>query len=98
MHKKPDSISFSLLSDPNIDVIKQYGVEHHKALGVTKNPTTNIGGIPLGLGGVNYRTMAIPTTLLIDENGTILWIDQSEDYRIRSSTDRIMEAVKSAFG
>jgi len=98
LHKSRDSLSFPLLSDPDTAVIRAYGVEHHKALGITKNPTTKIGGIPLGLGSVNYQTMAIPTTLLIDETGTIRWIDQSEDYRIRSSTQRVIEAVKAAFG
>ena len=41
--------------------------------------------------------MAIPTTLLIDENGIIQWIDQSEDYRLRASMERVMAAVEKAF-
>jgi hypothetical protein len=42
--------------------------------------------------------MAIPTSLLVDEQGIIRWIDQSEDYRLRSSEQRVMDAVRSAFG
>ena len=42
--------------------------------------------------------MAIPTTLLVDEGGVIRWIDQADDYRLRSSQERVLQAVKEAFG
>lgn len=83
-HGKRDGLTITLLSDPSLDVIRQYGVEHHKAL--------ELGGRP------SFKTMAIPTTLLVDESGVIRWIDQADDYRVRSNDDRILEAVKSAFG
>ena len=54
-------------------------------------------GIPLAMGMYKYRAMSIPTSILVDENGIIKWIDQSEDYRIRASQDRILEALKQAF-
>ena len=38
-----------------------------------------------------------PDTALIHENGVIQWIDQADDYRIRSNGDRVLQAVKSAF-
>ena len=41
--------------------------------------------------------MAIPTSLLIDENGVIRWIDQTDDYRLRSSNERVLKAVREAF-
>lgn len=98
VHKLRDGLSFPLLTDANLDVIRQYGVEHHKVLSMDENPKKKIGGIPLGTGKPKLQTMAIPTTLLVDETGIIRWIDQSEDYRIRSSTDRIINAVKEVFG
>ena len=97
LHKTRDGLNFPLLSDPELEVIRSYGVEHHKALGQTKNTKTVIGGVPIGLAPFSFQTMAIPTTLLIDEAGVIRWVDQSEDYRLRSSTDRVMEAVRVAF-
>jgi hypothetical protein len=42
--------------------------------------------------------MAIPTTLLIDEEGIVRWIDQTDDYRLRSHNERILEVVESTFG
>ena len=98
LHKSRDGLSFPLLSDPDLKVIRDYGVEHHKALGQTKNPKSTIGGIPIGLAPFSFSAMAIPTTLLIDETGTIRWVDQTDDYRLRSSNQRVMEAVKAAFG
>jgi peroxiredoxin len=98
IHKSRDGISIELLSDVDLKVIRAYGVEHHKALGQTKNPKFNIGGVPLGLAPLSFQAMAIPTTLLIDENGTIRWIDQTDDYRLRSNNERVLNAVKAAFG
>ena len=96
IHKTRDSLTFKLLSDPKLEVIRKFGVEHHKALGLTTGKFM-LFGVPLGF-TPSFKTMAIPTTLLIDENGVIQWIDQADDYRIRSSRDRVFQAVKSAFG
>jgi peroxiredoxin len=96
IHKNRDQLSLKLLSDSNLDVIRQYGVEHHKALNF-KTGKFMVFTIPLGF-TPSFKTMAIPTTLLLDENGIIKWIDQADDYRIRSNSDRVLEAVKSVFG
>ena len=42
--------------------------------------------------------MAIPTSLLIDERGVIRWIDQADDYRLRSGEQRVLEAIDGVFG
>jgi alkyl hydroperoxide reductase subunit AhpC len=95
-HKARDGLSLTLLADPELQVIRQYGVEHHKALNYTTG-TFMIGGIPLAL-VPSFKTMAIPTTLLVDERGVIQWIDQSDDYRVRSDDSRVRAAVLRAFG
>jgi len=94
-HKARDGLRLTLLSDPKLEVIRQYGAEHHKALGFTTGKFT-LFGIPLAL-TPSFKTMAIPTSLLVDENGVIRWIDQTDDYRLRSSEDRVLQAVKTAF-
>lgn len=94
--KSRDKLSFTLLSDPKLDVIKQYGVEHHKALEFS-NVSFTLFGIPLAL-IPTIKKMAIPTSLLVDEKGVIRWIDQADDYRLRSNEERVMEAVREAFG
>ena len=96
IHKTRDGLSLTLLADPKLEVIRQYGVEHHKALGFTTGGFS-VGGIPLAL-TPSFKTMAIPTSLLVDENGVIQWIDQTDDYRLRSDNSRVLDAVKDAFG
>lgn len=95
-HKVRDSLDLELLSDPKLEVIRQYGLEHHKALEFSKVRFT-IAGMPLAL-VPSVKTMAIPTTLLIDETGIIRWIDQTDDYRLRSNEERVLEAVTRTFG
>lgn len=96
IHKTRDGLTFMLLSDPELDVIRQYGVEHHKALSFTTGKLI-VGGIPLAF-TPSFKTMAIPTTLLVDEDGVVKWIDQADDYRLRSDNSRILDAVAAAFG
>ena len=95
-HKQRDGLSMTLLSDPELEVIRAFGLEHHKAIEFSKIGFT-LGGLPLAL-VPSFETMAIPTTLLIDEQGQIRWVDQSEDYRLRSAEDRVLGAVEAAFG
>jgi alkyl hydroperoxide reductase subunit AhpC len=94
-HKKRDKLSLQLLADPELKVIRQYGVEHHKAVNF-KTGSFTLFGIPLSP-VPSFKTMAIPTTLLVDEAGVIRWIDQADDYRVRADDARIREAVQSVF-
>jgi alkyl hydroperoxide reductase subunit AhpC len=95
IHRTRDGLSLTLLADPELQVIRQFGVEHHKALNFTTG-TFMIGTIPLAL-TPSFKTMAIPTSLLVDEDGVILWIDQSDDYRIRSNNERVLGAISKVF-
>ncbi|REL32535.1 peroxiredoxin family protein [Thalassotalea euphylliae] len=97
-HAKRDNLSFKLIADPALAIIRQYGVEHHKGLGATADDTLNVFGIAMPLPWkMRFKAMAIPTSLLVDENGKIVWIDQSDDYRIRASEERVMAAVTNSF-
>ncbi|MBL4632368.1 MAG: redoxin domain-containing protein [Kofleriaceae bacterium] len=97
IHKKRDGLSLTLLSDVELETIRQYGVEHHKALNFKTGGFT-FAGIPLGMSAPSFKTMAIPTSMLIDEKGVIQWIDQSDDYRVRGDDARIRDAVQNVFG
>ena len=89
-----DRLSFCLLSDPELVVIKQFGLIHHKGLAFQ---TFNVLGIPLGW-PTKFQHMAIPTTLIVDESGTVRWIDQADDYRQRGDKARIRAALVEVFG
>lgn len=94
--KSRDGLSLTLLADPKLEVIRRYGVEHHKAVEFSTGNFV-LFGIPLAL-VPSFETMAIPTTLLVDEHGVIVWIDQTDDYRMRSSEARVLGAIADAFG
>ncbi len=94
-HEQRDGLSMTLLADPALKVIRQYGVEHHKAIEVSTGKV-NLFGVHLAA-VPSIKTMAIPTSLLIDEDGFIRWIDQTDDYRIRSHNEWVLQAVKAAF-
>lgn len=95
-HRRRDGLRMRLLADPGLEVIRRYGLEHHKAV--------EFSGVGMKLLGVHLslvpkiKTMAIPTSLLIDEEGVVRWIDQADDYRIRSDDERVLKAVQEAFG
>jgi peroxiredoxin len=96
-HRQRDKLNLMLLSDPDLKVIRQYGIEHIQALaGVTKT-IKEVLGLPLPL-KMERRSIAIPTSLLVDEHGVIQWIDQSEDYRLRADSELVIEQVVKAFG
>ena len=44
---------------------------------------------PGGIGG-----LPIPTTFLVDAKGIVRWIDQTDDYMLRSSPERVMAAIE----
>ena len=45
---------------------------------------------PLGVGG-----LPIPTTFLVDASGVVRWIDQTDDYMLRSAPDRVLDAIST---
>jgi peroxiredoxin len=88
-----EHLSCTLLCDPGLDAIEQFGVLHQRGV---RFETFTLAGIPVGM-PVGYDHMAVPTTLLVDEAGVIRWIDQAQDYRLRGDEARIEQALAEAF-
>lgn len=84
----------TLLSDADFSVTDRFGLRHRAGI---QFHTFTVGSVPLGF-PVGFRDMAVPTTLLVDEHGTIRWIDQAEDYRMRGDATRVETALAAAFG
>jgi len=38
--------------------------------------------------------LPIPVTFLVDAEGIVRWIDQAEDYQIRSHPERVLGAIR----
>jgi peroxiredoxin len=75
-----------MLADPALQVIGLYGVRHEKGFAATP-----------GRRGM-LRPLAVPTALLVDEWGIVRWIDQTDDYRLRSDADRVVAAIAETLG
>ena len=67
-----------MLSDRDLAVTRLYGIENTA-------PKVNFWS-PEGL--------PIPTTILADREGIVRWIDQSDDYRVRSEPGRVLAALQ----
>jgi peroxiredoxin len=93
-HVQRDHLSFTLLADPERKVIKSYGRLHQKGFEFF---TFYLFGIPVGF-PTGFDQMALPTTVLIDEEGTVRWLDMASDYRLRGDAAQIESALQSVFG
>jgi peroxiredoxin len=68
----------TILADPKLEVTNLFGLRNH-----------NTAVRPPGLPG-----LPIPTTLLIDGEGKVVWKDQSADYMQRSNPDYVRAALE----
>ena len=69
-----------MLSDRDLAVTRQYGLENT----APKVKPPGVTGLP------------IPTTILADREGSVRWIDQADDYRVRSQPDRVLRALSES--
>ncbi|CAA0082628.1 Thiol-disulfide oxidoreductase ResA [BD1-7 clade bacterium] len=52
-------------------------------------------GVPFGLPGYDADT-AFPTVIITDENGKVIYLDQTDDYRIRPEPSQFISALSAA--
>jgi peroxiredoxin len=90
-------LSFAVLSDPGNTVAT--------ALGVTITPDDDVLSAQRGLGlylteanADGTATIPMPTTLVVDAEGTIRWIDVHPDYSTRSEVAEILAALDEVIG
>ena len=69
----------TLLADPELVVHRQYRVEFRKF-------TPKRGP---------FRDLAIPTTILIDQDGRVLWLEQTSDFRVRPQGSIVLAKAKA---
>jgi peroxiredoxin len=95
-HRARDGLTLTMLSDPDLTLIRDFGLLHQGSL---EFKTWLVGPVrfPVGV-PVGFRSMAIPTTLLLDERHVVRHIDQADDYRVRGDAGRTRAALEAAFG
>jgi peroxiredoxin len=71
--------NITLLADPDLAVHRQYRLEFRK-FSPKRGP---------------FRELAIPTTILIDRDGRVLWLEQSIDFRVRPQASVLLAKAKA---
>ncbi len=74
-------LSATMLSDRELRATDLFGLRNR---GVHSGPPPPIAP----------TSLPIPTSLLVDEEGRVLWMDQSEDYQRRSDPDIVRGALR----
>ncbi len=72
----------TMLADPKLKIIELFGYRNKN---INNFKTPGRPGLP------------VPTSLLIDESGTVVWKDQSDNYTQRSDPDFVGTALKEHF-
>ncbi len=50
---------------------------------------------PFNFSPKGFSGLSIPTTFLVDADGIVRWIDQSDDYQLRSAPARVLQAIET---
>jgi peroxiredoxin len=82
MGRAMHGLKATMLADPKLKVIEQFGYRNKN---INNFKTPGRPGLP------------VPTTLLIDAEGKVLWMDQSDNYTRRSDPDIVGAALAEHF-
>ena len=74
----------TMLADPRLVITDLFGYRNKNLNNFKPIPTRP--GLP------------VPTTLLIDEQGKVVWKDQTENYTQRSDPETVGKALAASFG
>ena len=77
--KQKHDWDITLLADPELVVHRQYRVDFRKF-------TPRRGP---------FRNLAIPTTILIDRDGLVLWLEQTSDFRVRPQASTVLAKARA---
>lgn len=77
--KQKQGWQITLLADPELAVHRQYRIEFRK-FAPKRGP---------------FRELAIPTTILVDAEGRVLWLEQSSDFRVRPQAAMVLAKTKA---
>ena len=75
----------TMLADRSLKVTDLFGLRNK---GVHTGPPKLFGGVDL----------PVPTALLVDPSGAVLWMDQSENYQQRTDPDYVLGALREHIG
>jgi peroxiredoxin len=77
--KQKHAWAITLLADPSLAVHRLYNVQH-RSFAPKRGP---------------FRETAIPTTVLIDAEGRVVWLRQAADFRVRPQADIVLAKARA---
>jgi peroxiredoxin len=80
--ERKNAWAIKLLADPDLAVHRLYNVQQ-------RNFTPKRGP---------FRDLAIPTTLLLDQDGRVLWLERTSDFRVRPQADALLVKARVLLG
>ncbi len=81
-HKK-HNLQAQMLSDRDLAVTDRFGLRNQ---GFHSGPPGEVKALP------------VPTSILADGDGKVLWMDQSDNYQRRSDPDYVLGALRAHLG
>jgi peroxiredoxin len=78
--RRAHGLQADMLSDPDLTVTDQFGLRN---LGAHSAPPSD-----------DTEALPVPTSLLVDANGKVVWMDQSENYQRRSGPEVVLAALQ----
>jgi peroxiredoxin len=80
--ERKNAWGIKLLADPDLTAQRLYNVQQ-------RNFTPKRG---------LFRDLAIPTTILLDKDGRVLWLEQTSDFRVRPQADALLAKARVLLG
>ncbi len=74
-----------LLADPKLELTDRFNLRNRTNLAPPRQ-------------GRVLRALPIPTTFLVDAEGIVRWVDQADDYQVRSHPSRVLKAIRRSLG
>ena len=81
MGRRVHGLQAVMISDPELVVTDAFGLRN---MGIHSAPPRD-----------DAEALPIPTSLLVDADGKVLWIDMSENYQRRSKPEVVLAALRT---
>jgi peroxiredoxin len=95
------SVTLVAVSSDRVDELAPFGQKYNWAIRLVADPALvahrlyNVQSRKFTPRRGPFRDLAIPTTILIDRDGCVLWIEQTPDFRVRPQADMVLAKTRA---
>jgi len=91
---KDKGLDFEVISNPQGDILEAYGLIYRVPDELNKKYKEQYNIDLEAASGRTDHVIAIPATYIIDTKGTIVFAYANEDYKVRTSVEKILQELK----